>query len=371
MLSQETLLTIFSVCGVLALPPLCLLLRRAFPLLQGVDPIVLCYGTGLILGHWLEPDAALLEPLAGLSVLICIPMMLFNFELRKAWGELPKSLLMMGVFCGLVAVSALIWLPLLPQKPDGAQMAAMITGTFVGSAPNLAAVGMALDVKREVFILTQAADLLVSGTFFIFLMAIGLHWLWPRLPLKAGPDWGPLIREDEPLQVKELIKPFFYTSVIVLSALALGFYVDPQNKTMTIILTMSFLSLFLTLRKKPHHEPSTLRVGEYFFLNFCAATGAQLHFGLLQDLPVPLLLYGFLVLFLSLCLHLAVCYLFNIDRDTFLMTFAAGIFSPAMVAPIAYKSGKPQMMTMGFVVAILGLLLGSFMGILVYQIATP
>ena len=66
----------------------------------------------------------------------------------------------------------------------------MLVGVYTGGTPNLAAVGKALGVSNETFVMVNAADVLVSAPYFLFLITIGPRVFARFLPTPEPSDFG-------------------------------------------------------------------------------------------------------------------------------------------------------------------------------------
>ena len=72
-----------------------------------------------------------------------------------------------------------------------------------------------------------------------------------------------------------------------------------------------------------------------------------------------------LVMFGSILLHLLICYILKIDRDTALITSMAGIFGPAFVPPMCQVLKNRAVLVSGITSGLVGYALGNFAGLIV------
>ena len=61
--------------------------------------------------------------------------------------------------------------------------------------------------------------------------------------------------------------------------------------------------------------------------------------------------------------HLLLCKLFKIDGGTALITNVAGIYGPPFIAPVAEAYGERRLIVPGIICAVVGLVIGNFLGI--------
>ena len=338
--------------------------------LRRFDPVVLCYLGGFILGQIAPPPAAAAAAIAGLGVLFCIPLMLMPFDLRASFRALPMAFLAMAFFGFLVCVMSVLVAAFF-DLPSKSIFAGMLAATFVGSAPNLASVGLALHMPHEDFLLVQATDLLLSGSFFLFIIAIFIPFLFKKVPLAEGPRLPQASWANQPAAKKwplaAYTKPLLGCLLLVgLSLLVRSFFATQKN--LATMLTISLLSLLMAMLPKKAPTLDTKPLGEFSFLFFCAAIGSQLKPSILLDINPSMVAYGFTVLFLSVTCHFFFCKKFSINKNLFLVSFSAGIFSPAMITPIASRSSDKALVPIGLTIAVFGLSLGTGAGLLVHYV---
>ena len=351
-------------------PPLILWLRRRLPLVARVDGVVPAYLFGILLGQLAPVAQPRAEMVAALGVGLSLPLMLFSLNIRRALATMPGAIGAMTGFALIVMVAALICASLLPAG-QAAVVAGMLTGTFVGSAPNLAQVALVLGVDQELLLLTQSADLVISGSFFVFTTALLIPALH-RIPLagrregRAAVSWQPAAAPAIG-PTRRLPGVLLAMLVLGLTAAAALLFPEEQRRSALPVLLCG-LSLAAAAFPAVNRLPGTLSSGEFFFWFFCVAAGAMVDPVQLADRPPVVLLYGTALLILVFFLHLLLCRLLGIDREIWLVTMASGIFSPVMIAPIAARLGDRNLVTTGIITGLFGLAAGSLCGLAVTKI---
>ena len=71
------------------------------------------------------------------------------------------------------------------------------------------------------------------------------------------------------------------------------------------------------------------------------------------------------VMLLSILIHLGLCYLFKIDRDTAIITSVAGIFGPPFVGPVAQRLKNKEIIVSGLTSGLIGYAVGNYLGLAV------
>jgi uncharacterized membrane protein len=104
---------------------------------------------------------------------LAIPLLLFSLDIRK-WLKLAKGAilsLVLAVFSLLVVIFTGYYF-FGSSIDDSNKVAGMLVGVYTGGTPNLAAIGNALKVNPNIFILTHTYDLIAGSVALIFLMTI-------------------------------------------------------------------------------------------------------------------------------------------------------------------------------------------------------
>ncbi|MGZ5382380.1 MAG: DUF819 family protein [Acidimicrobiia bacterium] len=153
--------------------------------LEWLSPVVLCYLLGIILGNlpgW-TPDNELANSVTEITVLLAIPLLLFSTDFPKWLRMAPKAVLSFGLATLAVMVAAAITTVVMSnQDPETWKMAGMTVGVYTRGTPNMSAIGLALGVTDEKFVLVNGADVVLSAVYLLFLMTIAQRVLLKFLP---------------------------------------------------------------------------------------------------------------------------------------------------------------------------------------------
>jgi uncharacterized membrane protein len=71
------------------------------------------------------------------------------------------------------------------------------------------------------------------------------------------------------------------------------------------------------------------------------------------------------VIFTSLALHVALCRLTDIDRDTTVITSTAALFGPAFIGPVSVRLGNRGVFVSGLMSGLVGYAVGNYLGLFV------
>ena len=130
---------------------------------------------------------------------IALPMLLFSLDLRK-WLKLAKGA-MLSMILALISllIAVFIGFFLFGQKIDEPnKVAGMLIGVYTGGTPNLAAIGRALNVNNNTYILTHTYDLIIGSVALLFLMTIAQRVFHTFLP-----KFGTVHKAENRMQLEE------------------------------------------------------------------------------------------------------------------------------------------------------------------------
>ncbi len=342
--------------------------RRSIP--EWCSSIVLCYGIGILVSNlrlW-SVDESLMQAIAGGSMLIGLPLLLFAVKLRESFGYARRMLFSFFLCClsGLLCTAA-AGLYFAARIPDGWKISGMLTGLYTGGTPNVQAIGIALEAPPEYLVLIQAADIMLGGAYLLglvtFLPALfaRIYTVTPQAPVggvagaeRPGPNILPLHRLGQ-LGAGLLVTLGGSLLCRVLS----GSFLDPT----VLILTVTSLSLAVTLTPLRQRIGNSYPLGEYFVLIFCVSLGLMADFRALAEEGLQLLYFSALALASTTLLHLLLARLFRIDRDTVILSYVAAVYGPVFVVQVAAALKNRSLLAAAIAVSLLGFGVGNYLGI--------
>ncbi|MCD6354819.1 MAG: DUF819 family protein [Prolixibacteraceae bacterium] len=115
--------------------------------------------------------AQLQNTLLTIIIPIAIPLLLFSLNIKR-WLKLAKGALL-SLVLAMVSLLASIFIGyylFAESITESSKVAGMLVGVYTGGTPNLAAIGTALSVSPNVFILTHTYDLIIGAFTLLFLM---------------------------------------------------------------------------------------------------------------------------------------------------------------------------------------------------------
>lgn len=357
---------ILSVALCIGFPLLARLAERRGWAPSWLSSIIACYGIGIIVANlriW-PVDNKLLESVAGASMLLGLPLLLFAVRIKDSLRYARTMLLGFGLCClaGLLCTAAVGWY-LSGQMDDAWRVSGMLVGLYTGGTPNVQAIGLALEAPAEYMVLVQAADVLLGGAYLLGLITFlpkVYAWFYPVAEAGEG-ETEQTLSEVMPFNVQ---LPQLGIAVLVTAcSAALTFALAGKLDLTVLILALTTLSLIAGNLSVVQRTGNTYPLGEYFILVFCVALGLMADFRALAEDGMELLYFSALALSSTTLLHLLLCKLFRLDRDTVILSSVAGFYGPVFVVQVAAALKNRHLLAAGIAVSLLGLGLGNYLGI--------
>lgn len=332
-----------------------------------LSPIVACYLVGILVSNlrlW-DIDNQLLEGVAGASMLLGLPLLLFAVRIRESLQYAGRMLLAFGLCCGAgLLCTAVVGYYMTGQVPDAWKIAGMLVGLYTGGTPNVQAIGFALEAPSEYVVLIQAADVLLGGSYLLGLVTF--------LPALYGYIFPPSVTDETDASTDLTDKVPFRKQIpqlgagLVVTILSVGLvylFTGAVANLTALILLLTTLSLLVSVSTIPKIIGNSYPLGEYFILVFCVALGLLADFRALAADGMDLFYFSALALISTTLLHLLLCKLFRLDRDTVILSYVAGFYGPVFVVQVAAALKNQRLLAAGIAVSLLGFGIGNYLGI--------
>lgn len=347
---------------------------RRFNIENWLSPVVLSYATGIAVANFgLIPfDDDFSNTVTEATIVLAIPLLLYSTDIR-GWLKHAKSTILsfaICVVCGIIAsvMMALIFKDSLEQSWI---LSGMLVGVYTGGTPNLNAIGMALGAEQETFVLLNAADIVCSGIYLIFLTSVAHRLLSKFFPaFKKDQNEAQSRTENAALNNGITIKGFLQASgltILILGAsLGICWLVTGALKNVGfLILLLTTFSVFASLSPKIRRIKGTFEMGEYLLLIFSVAIGMMADFAKLAAEGGVIIGFTAMILGTTILLHFIFSKLFKIDTDTVLITSTAAIFGPVFIGQVASAIRNRSLVFSGMVTGLIGFAVGNYLGIAV------
>jgi len=312
-------------------------------------------------------------------ILLAIPLLLFSLDFKK-WLKLSKEALF-SLFLAMVSLLVAIFIGYFMYKgliDESWKVTGLLIGLYTGGTPNLAAIGTALEVNANTFILTHTYDMVIGAFFLLFLMTVAQRIFNSFLP--SFKEKHISLSKDVEINQKENIDSFdniLTRSGIINMLKALGFsciivaiggglsMLVPENAIMlTVILSITTLGLLFSNWDVVNKIEYSFQLGMYFIIIFSLVMASM---GDLRNMfhieYLHLFSFVILVVFGSMVIHVLLCYFFRVDTDTTIITITALTFSPPFVPVVAGALKNKNIIISGLTVGILGYAIGNYLGL--------
>jgi len=364
------LLGVLQVALLVSIPTLMLWLEKRSKVVRTLSPVVFCYLFGILIGnqHAVPVDSQLSLAACQISIALAIPLLLFSLDL-VAWFRLARATIVsfLLVLASVLVVSFLAGMVFSGRVEESSKVAGMLVGVYTGGTPNMAAIGTALGVESETFLMINAADIVMGAIYLPFLFTL-VGRLWGKL-LPSFPREEVEEAEHEPGEtelkppLRSIVSGAGLALLIVASAGALGRLLPESAREGFAILAITTLAVAASFSPRVRTLPKTHDMGQYMLLVFCVAIGTTADFGRLLSSTHIILLYVAVVMYGSIALHLLLCALLRLDRDTVIITSTAAIFGPAFIGPVAVALKNREIIFSGIATGLVGYAVGNYLGL--------
>jgi uncharacterized membrane protein len=362
---------------ILLFPALTIYLEKHYRVFKFLSPILLCYLVGIILANipFFSPDENMLSLITEISISLVIPLLLFSSNFIRWLKQAKKTILsfFLGV-AGVIISSILAYLIFRTKINEPGEASAMMIGVYTGGTPNMSAIGIALGVKEELFILLNSADIFFSGIYFIFLITVAQRFLLIFLPKYKSVEG--IVQEyntNEPLfmqlslskKIKMILLSLLLAVFIVGIAIIISWIIKRDIVAPIVILVITTLGIAFSFNGKVQKLKGAYESAEYLLLVFAIAMGGLADFSELIKASSAIFYFCGLVVICSVVLHFLLSAIFRIDTDTVIITSTAAIFGPAFIGPVAKGINNREIIVSGITMGLVGYAIGNYLGLAV------
>lgn len=349
--------------------------------------------TGIIPAHAVLYD----DIVWGYVVPLAIPLLLLQTNIRRIWRETGRLLAIFLIGSVGTVAGAVIGCVLLRTSINGLpQVAAMMTGSYIGGGVNFTALADAFKVSGTLVSSTIVADNLNMALYFLILLGIAGNSFFRRFyphPLineveqsgvseegktLAASYWG---RKD--VSLRDIAMCVTYAVVVVtiskflgatLSALVPpdgswlskmgGTFLGSQYVWITLI-SMIFASFF---EKQANSMNGAQEIGTFFIYMFFFVIGVPASImEILTNAPM-LFVFCFIMVVVNMLFCLIGGKILNFALEDILVASNANIGGPTTAAGLAISQGWTKLVGPAMLVGTFGYAIGTYIGIIVGSI---
>ncbi|MEN9465626.1 MAG: hypothetical protein RL217_1807 [Pseudomonadota bacterium] len=367
-------------------PVFLIFLCQKVPLLEKLGVVVVSFIVGIaIAATGLLPEGEAVKNLqsgvSSTSVAIALSLLLFSIDVwaaLKLSGTTLKSMMFAVLSVMTMAiVAAIIFAPYLPFMW---QIAGMSTGAYIGGGPNMAAIKVAIDADQGVFTDMLTYDILLSALYVLFVITFAKPIFSKFLPAYQQPkslqehSGFEHLSDDSSQAYRVLAKVSLLPKTLLallIAILIVGLSVGVSKlfsgamAQAVIIITITTLGLLTSFIPFVRALPNSYPLGMYLILIFCFASGTMVDTSVFYEIKWALFGYIATIMIGSMILQSILCRIFKIDVDTFLISSSASIMSVPFIPVIAGALKNRFVLVPGFAAAIIGYILGNYLGVMV------
>ncbi len=358
-------------------PALTIYLEKHYKAFKLLSPILLCYVAGIITGNipFINLDKKMLTLITEVSISLVIPLLLFSSNFIK-WLKQAKNTIL-SFFLGVtgVIISAILAYSLFRTRIDEpGEASAMMIGVYTGGTPNMSAIGIALGVKEELFILLNSADIFFSGIYFIFLITVAQKFLLIFLPKYKSlegvvtdydSNGSVFMKLSLAKKIKLILLSFLLAVFIAGIAIIISWIIKKDIIAPIVILVITTLGIAFSFNGKVQKLKGAYESAQYLLLVFAVTMGGLADFSELIKASSAIFYFCGVVVICSVILHYLLAAIFRIDTDTVIITSTAAIFGPAFIAPVAKGINNREVIVSGITMGLVGYAIGNYLGLAV------
>jgi uncharacterized membrane protein len=278
---------------------------------------------------------------------------------------------MLFAIVAIVTVStALFYMFTARGVPEAEQLTGMAVGMYTGGVANLAAIKHALMIPDDRFLVFVAIDTIVGALYLLFVLTLA-----PRIFKIFLPDFNSCLTTAEAAHApsepttlgaaawKPISLALAVAGVCVGFALALAPHfsvVDQAIATIVLLTSFALVASFIPALRNNLYAP---KIGMFLIYVFSFCVASSLDLSRLAGMDLSIWYFVILATIGGITLHAALCWIFKIDRDTFLITSVAALLSPAFVPMVVRNLNNPAILMSGMATGILGFAIGNYLGI--------
>jgi uncharacterized membrane protein len=328
----------------------------------------------------------------GYVVPLAIPMLLLQCNIKKIWKESGRMLIIFLIgSVGTVAGAVLGFLLLGKHIPHLAEIAGMMTGSYIGGGVNFVAVSSAFNVPGELVSATVVADNLLMALYFLALITIPTinffrkHFRHPYVDkveslgssedgTSAAAYW-----KGKEISLKDIAFSVATGFIVVAVSKALSAFLSSviptgnfalsmlnvllSNQyliitTVTMLLATFFPGFFGNIR-------GAQEIGTFLIYLFFVVIGVPASIPLIiQNSPLLLLFCGIVVI-VNMAVSFGIGKLLNYSVEEIIIASNANIGGPTTATAMAISKGWTDLVAPAMLVGVFGYGIGTYLGIIV------
>lgn len=323
---------------------------------------------------------------------LAITLLLYQCNIKKIWKESGKLLIIYLLSAVGTMIGAVVGFKLLAGKiPYLAEVAAMMTGSYIGGGANFAAMSAAFDTPGDVVSAAVVSDNLLMALYFFVLIAIPSmkffrkHFLHPHVDefekqeVKEGETAASSYWSRKDISLKDIALSIGSAFVIVAVSTSIANFLSSVIPT-----SNAFLSLLNTLLGNQYLIITTVtmicasvfsdffsnlggaqEIGTYLIYIFFVVIGVPASIqSIIMNSPL-LLVFCFVVVLINMIVTFICAKIFKFNLEDAILASNACIGGPTTAAAMAVSKGWTKLIAPIMLIGTLGYVIGNYCGIII------
>lgn len=299
-----------------------------------------------------------------------VPLLLLKANLRRI---IPETGPMLGAyFLGVTGtlIGAVVGFLIFPLDSSGADLAGILSATYIGGSMNFAAVAEALEFKESTLLTAVLAADNVVGTLHILIVvlipSVAFLRRWIPSPIVEFPN----VKAHDQAAGGRVI-PFNPTHICLALTISMGIgaigygiagLLNIPNFGILVVTAITLLvaNVFHNQLENLHGAFETGMMMMYIFF---ATIGAGADVAVMIDAGVMIFAYASFIIVMHLIVIILGAKLFKMDLAEIVIASLACVGGPVAPAAISASRGWHTLVTPGLMVGILGYAIANFIGV--------
>ncbi len=323
---------------------------------------------------------------------LAITLLLYQCDIKKIWKESGKMLIIYLLSAiGTMAGSVVGFYLLASKIPYLAEIAGMMTGSYIGGGANFAAMSAAFEIPGDMVSAAVVSDNLLMALYFFVLIAIPSigffrkHFLHPHVDefekqeIKEGETASSSYWSRKDISLKDIALCIGSAFAIVAASTAIA-----QFFSSIIPTSNAFLSLLNTLLGNQYLIITTVTmIFASVFSNFFSNLGGAQEIGtfliyiffvvigvpasiqsIIMNSPL-LLVFCFIVVFINMLVTFICAKIFKFNLEDAILASNACIGGPTTAAAMAVSKGWTKLIAPIMLIGTLGYVIGNYCGLII------
>ncbi len=350
-------------------------LESRFRWARRVGSVIILITLGIIFSNvGIVPfDSPVYDELMQTGIPISIALLLLRLDIADLRQLDAKCILYFVICCVGTITGAVVAHLLFGQMigPESWKLAGQLTASYIGGGENAVAVGTSLEVSKELFTSTFAADNIVTAIWMLFCLsgAVGLGRFFSNttpMEISDAPK-----EHSKPFTVSEFLPSVAYSSAAAGLILWISTMIGNTIKDAgwiswnTRIIWVTTLALLLAQTKLKRHFKVSYLLGTIIFNYFFFSMGAISSLHEVLSYGPRVFVYVTTIVAVHGIIVLGVGKLIKADLPRLLTASQATIGGPATAAALAEANNWPHLVVPGILMGILGYATANYFGFLI------